>query len=93
MRFAVIVYDPVHMTWVIPVDGDNPLTTAMSVTEQEGLIRPVMVIDYEEQKAWRVGVDEEGWYLSDSAEIKMGRLTQPEHIERQGVAPMDSSCT
>lgn len=91
MRFAVIVDDPAHMPWMIPVDGDDPLSVAIEQYSEERLVRPVMVIDYEESKAWRVGKDDDGWYLSDSATVKMGVMTQPEHITRD-VAPMEAPC-
>lgn len=84
MRFAVFCIDPAHMPWMIPVDGSkaDALEAAVSAYNPEELVTPIMVIDYEESKAWRVGRDENGWYLSDSATIKMGVMTQPEHITR-----------
>jgi hypothetical protein len=82
MKYAVICDDPAHMPWVIPADGDDPLSVAVEQAEGGSLIRPVMVIDYEGLKAWRVGRDEDGWYLSDSASVKMGLMTEPEHVTR-----------
>ena len=93
MRFLVICDDPAHMPWAIPVDGsqDDALQAAVEQYDSLRLVRPVMVIDYEESKLWRVGRDDDGWYLSDSAETKMGVMTQPEHIARD-VSAMEASC-
>ena len=85
MRFLVICDDPVHMPWAIPVEGsqDDALKAAVEQYDSVGLVRPVMVIDYEESKLWRVGRDDDGWFLSDSAEIKMGLMTEPQHIPKE----------
>ena len=93
MRFAVFCVDPVHQPWVIPVDGTraDAMAAAMSTYSEEELVHPIMVIDYKDGKTWRVGRDEEGWYLSDSAAVKMGYLTELEHITRD-VAPVEASC-
>lgn len=83
-KFSVICDDPVSMPWVVSVEGESPdaLSEAVRQATSPGLVRPILVIDHEQSRAWRVGVDENGWYLSDSASVKMGVMTQPEHITR-----------
>lgn len=85
MRFLVICDDPAHMPWAIPADGspENALRAAVEQYDRSRLVRPLMVIDYEENKTWRVGQDEGGWFLSDSATTKMGLMTQPQHIPKE----------
>lgn len=92
-KFSVICDDPVSMPWVVNVEGESPdaLAEAVKQAASPGLVRPVLVIDYERLKAWRVGIDDDGWYLSDSSEVKMGAMTEPKHIARDASA-MEASC-
>lgn len=85
MRFLVICDDPSHMPWAIPVDGSpaTALEAAVDQYDRLNLVRPIMVIDYEESATWRVGRDESGWFLSDSATTKMGLMTPPDHIPKE----------
>ena len=85
MRFLVICDDAVHMPWGIPVDGsaETALAAAAKEYDPNGLVRPLMVIDHEEDTAWRVGQDEDGWFLSDTLTVKMGMLTEPKDMPRE----------
>lgn len=85
MRFLVICDDAANMPWGIPVDGsaETALSAAAGEYEPNGLVRPLMVVDYEESIAWRVGQDEGGWFLSDTVTTKMGLLTEPTDIPRE----------
>jgi hypothetical protein len=84
------------MPWAIPVEGSESDALAVAVEQYDmaGLVRPLMVIDYGEDKIWRVGRDEDGWYLSDSATVKMGLMTGVENIPKEPgriASPVDES--
>lgn len=98
MRFEAFVYESVFLPYTVPLSADTidaALAECVAIDESKTLITPLMVIDHQENKAWRLGRSEDGWYLSDTAREKLGMGTTPEIIsemEAEAVTPMESPC-
>ena len=90
MRFEAFIYESVFLPYTVPLSGvtmQAAVDECVEIYKSKHLITPVMVIDHEEKKAWRIGKSESGWYLSDTAREKYGMGTDAEDI-----ATMEASC-
>lgn len=85
VRFEAFVYEALCLPYTVPLSADtaqSAVKECVGIYESKALRTPVMVIDHQEKKAWRIGKNEDGWYLSDTARERYGQCTDEEIIGR-----------
>jgi len=83
VRFEAFVYEAFHLPYTVPLGAEtaqSAVRECVDIYESKALITPLMVIDHQENKAWRIGQNEGGWYLSDTARERYGQGTDEKII-------------
>ena len=84
MRFQIISYGYNSLPFVKTVDTDNLQAVTADITDLGDAFIPMFVVDFEENKTYRV-VDAEGdLFLSDDASELLGPFTEPDYFKRIG---------
>jgi hypothetical protein len=90
MRFQAFIYESVFLPYTVSLSAESVETALAECSEidrSKELLTPVMIIDHQEKKAWRIGKSEDGLYLSDTAAQRLGMGTTAEVI-----AHMEAEC-
>lgn len=83
MRYEAFIYEHLFLPYTVPLSATTAsaaISECVEIYQSKDLLTPVMIIDHEEGKSWRIGKGEDGWYLSDTARMKLGMHTQAEHL-------------
>ena len=82
MRFSVILLSPYVMPVALDLSGDTLAAAVTSVNTEVGAdYDPILVVDFEENKTYRVIWNEDGSKeLADNASDTFGPLTPPDYF-------------
>ena len=84
MRFQIIANAYNSLPFVKTVDTDNLQAVTSDIADLGEAFIPMFVVDFEQDKTYRV-VDIEGEvFLSDDASELLGPFTEPEYFKRIG---------
>ena len=84
MKYAFLVTEPSMLPYVLPIKMDSIdelQEKAVEVYKSKSLICPIMLIDFDNKKVWRVSLREGNYSLSDSAEDLYGVKTKVDQIQ------------
>ena len=88
MSYAFLVTEPMMLPYVLPVEMSNLAelqARAVEVYESKSLIAPVMFIDFDAKKVWRIALKDGNYSLVDSAQKLFGANTRPEQINKEEI--------
>ena len=84
MRFQIIANAYNSLPFVKTVDTDNLQAVTADIADLGEAFIPMFVVDFEENKTYRVVDAEDEMFLSDDASELLGPFTEPEYFKRIG---------
>ena len=84
MRFHIIANAYNSLPFVKTVDTDNLQAITADIADLGNAFIPMFVVDFEENKTYRVVSVDDQLFLSDDASELLGPATEPDYFKRIG---------
>jgi hypothetical protein len=82
MRFQIIANAYNSLPFVKTVDTDNLQAITADIADLGNAFIPMFVVDFEENKTYRVVSVDDQLFLSDDASELLGPFTEPDYFKR-----------
>ena len=84
MNYAFLVTEPMMLPYIVPIEMSNLeelQAKAVEVYESKSLIAPIMLIDFNDKKVWRVALEDGKYNLLENTEELYGAGTRVDQIK------------